>query len=156
MLLRCFVTHRLQSPDTSQLTEEHNGFSVPGADVASGDDLQCVEGAGEALLPDVPGQCRVTLHLPLPGSLRSGHCVKGKLTIPFDTVTGVEGARERKMKRYTTLTRDTREKGLTCSLHMQEIGTRGYISPRNRGTLRRNFDFICFIVNGRICTISKH
>ena len=37
-------------------------------------------------------------------------------------------------ERYATLASDIREQGLKCHLHTLKIGTRGYISPRNRGT----------------------
>ena len=58
-----------------------------------------------------------------------------ELTIPFDTVEGIERAKERKSERYAALATDIREQGLKCHLHTLEIGTRGYISPRNRGTI---------------------
>ena len=58
-----------------------------------------------------------------------------ELTIPFDTIEGIERAKERKSERYAALATDIREQGLKCHLHTLEIGTRGYISPRNRGTI---------------------
>ena len=58
-----------------------------------------------------------------------------ELTVPFDTIEGIERARERKSERYAALASDIREQGLKCHLHTLEIGTRGYISPRNRGTI---------------------
>ena len=58
-----------------------------------------------------------------------------ELTVPFDTVEGIEKAKARKSEKYTALASDISEKGLKCQLHTLEIGTRGYISPRNRGTI---------------------
>ena len=58
-----------------------------------------------------------------------------ELTVPFDTIEGIERARERKSERYAALASDISEQGLKCHLHTLEIGTRGYISPRNRGTI---------------------
>ena len=58
-----------------------------------------------------------------------------ELTVPFDTNEGIEKAKERKSERYAALASDIREQGLKCHLHTLEIGTRGYISPRNRGTI---------------------
>ena len=61
-----------------------------------------------------------------------------ELTVPFDTVEGIERARERKSERYAALASDISEQGLKCHLHTLEIGTRGYISPRNRGTITQD------------------
>ena len=58
-----------------------------------------------------------------------------ELTVPFDTVEGIERARERKSERYAALASNISEQGLKCHLHTLEIGTRGYISPRNRRTI---------------------
>ena len=58
-----------------------------------------------------------------------------ELTVHFDTTEGIEKAKERKSERYAALASDIKELGLKCHLHTLEIGTRGYIGPRNRGTI---------------------
>ena len=68
-----------------------------------------------------------------------------ELTVPFDTVEGIERAKQRKSERYAALASDIREQGLKCHLHTLEIGTRGYISPRNRGTINH----LCKIAGDR-------
>ena len=40
-----------------------------------------------------------------------------ELTVPFDTIKGIEKARDRKNERYTALASDIREQGLNCHLH---------------------------------------
>ena len=79
----------------------------------------------------------MSLKKPVPGGKNTfsnyDHLVE--LTVPFDTVEGIEKARARKSEKYTALASDIKELGLICHLHTLEIGTRGYISPRNRGTI---------------------
>ena len=58
-----------------------------------------------------------------------------ELTITWDTVANTDAARDRKQARYTFLTEDIEEKGFSCHNSPLEIGTRGYISPRNKSTL---------------------
>ena len=58
-----------------------------------------------------------------------------ELTITWDTAANTDAAGERKQARYTYLSEDIEEKGYTCHNSPLEIGTRGYISPRNKSTL---------------------
>ena len=46
-------------------------------------------------------------------------------------ISRIEKVRERKSERYAALAFNISEQGLKCHIHTLEIGTRGYISPRN-------------------------
>ena len=64
-----------------------------------------------------------------------------ELTVPFDSVTGIKKAQERKELRYAGLVEDIRGTGLGCYLHTLEVGARGWIDSRNKGILA----FICHL-----------
>ena len=102
-------------------------------------DLEGWKTAGGSIPPEivVPSQRPDMVILDKRTTPTTIHLVE--LTCPFDTVRGVEEARERKTERYTGLTTDIQDQGYTCHLHTLEVGARGYINPRNRGTLT----FLC-------------
>ena len=56
-----------------------------------------------------------------------------ELTIPF--TRNIDAANLRKTQRYEFLTEDIKERGFSCTNLPLEIGSRGYISRRNRETL---------------------
>ena len=58
-----------------------------------------------------------------------------ELTITWDTTANTDAARDRKQARYTYLQEDIEEKGFNCLNNPLEIGTRGYISQRNKSTI---------------------
>ena len=58
-----------------------------------------------------------------------------ELTIPFDTANAIENAKDRKTVRYTGLVSDLKWEGYEVSLNTLEIGARGYVDKRNKGTL---------------------
>ena len=58
-----------------------------------------------------------------------------ELTVPWDTQASIENALNRKMERYSNVCNDIKQNGLKCFIIPLEIGTRGYINNRNKGTL---------------------
>ena len=56
-----------------------------------------------------------------------------ELTIPF--TSNIEAANRRKRERYEFLTSDINEAGYKCNNLPLEVGSRGYITARNRETL---------------------
>jgi hypothetical protein len=68
-----------------------------------------------------------------------------ELTVPWDSTRSIEAARSRKVDRYTSLCSDIKKTGLKCHIHTLEIGARGFIDSRNRGTLT----FLCHLAGFR-------
>ena len=58
-----------------------------------------------------------------------------ELTITWDTTANTDSARDRKQARYAYLKEDIEERGFHCFNNPLEIGTRGYISQRNKSTI---------------------
>ena len=58
-----------------------------------------------------------------------------KLTVAWDSSSGMERARSRKEDRYKKLTEDIEDSGFKCQNIPLEVGARGYINPRNKGVI---------------------
>ena len=74
------------------------------------------------------------------------HVILAELTVTWDSLNNTDRARDRKEARYQYLCEDIRERGFKCTNLPFELGTRGYISPRNRETLF----FLC-----HLCKVKK-
>ena len=58
-----------------------------------------------------------------------------ELTVPWDTTANIEAATSRKAERYKELTTTIQGNGFKCDNIPLEIGTRGFISAKNKNIL---------------------
>ena len=58
-----------------------------------------------------------------------------ELTVPWDSVAGMEKAKKRKDDRYDKLTTDIEGNGFRCQNIPLDVGARGFINARNKGVI---------------------
>ena len=58
-----------------------------------------------------------------------------ELTIPFDSINGIQAARTRKTSRYENLQYDIENTGIPCDTIIIEVGARGLITRDNKSAL---------------------
>ena len=58
-----------------------------------------------------------------------------ELTVPWDTLSNMAAALQRKTERYKDLACEIEGNGFRCSNIPLEIGTRGFVNSRNRAAL---------------------
>ena len=71
----------------------------------------------------------------LPVNRKSKEVKLVELTVPWDTVTNMTAAQNRKTERYKELATTIAGNGFKCLNIPLEIGTRGVVNTRNRGVL---------------------